>query len=625
MSKDRQDISEIDNGRQEVLKKVKEYDYAKSQSNLISLGEEIQEALKTSKRTAKRLGQGINKGMFYHGTTLIYKGKSYSAAITKDKTNTAKAYLGFYKVTWKCQTCGYSELKIETDIEKARKPQNCRCESHTKRNFKITNVTNPIKDQFGLNYRTEFNDDSIDYIWKTQSINNYLLGTYTKKKVRGLYEDIEKINKKYIDHLNPAAHKYIACWIIGTYVFTLFEQFGRLYFRAERGSGKTKQCRIIKFLAFNSMWVTKGTESSLFRDAEATCGTVIIDNMDKLHEDLKKAIEHSIETGWQYDSTIRLTNQNEGKTQKFQNFSGMSLNNIYGLDENTIDKTFEVPMLKSINSDIKRIKPTTKSENWEILRDNLRYWALDNWEKVKETYESLETELSGREYDVAEVPLTIAKLIGEDVYKDVLELVKERMQENESVDLENNHSFMVFSHVWKYFLNNPLQIENNFFFSDISEDGIFEKFNPNLEQGSKEYTNKKRGFARYLGKIIKGVPMFRKTGLSNGRTYVKIKKRDLQQYMKLQHFINDDLSLLTSTTSTTSTISTTSTSKVEQVEQVETVEEKYDVDKVDKNFHKCYKCDTTPCEDFDMSGRPICGGCSTKVEEETIENGGKQK
>lgn len=106
-------------------------------------------------------------------------------------------------------------------------------------------------------------------------------------------------------------------------------------------------------------------------------------------------------------------------------------------------------------------------------------------------------------------------------------------------------------------------------------------------EGSKEYNDKKRNFSKYIAKIIRSVPMFRRGGLSQGKTYITIKKKDLEQYMKLQHFINEDGVLPTSTTSTYSTSSPCSTFdaktkekrkvevvKVEQVEQVEQVEEK---------------------------------------------------
>jgi len=535
---------------------------------------DIQKALSKSKKEVSRLGQGIHNGIFYNGTTLDYEGKLISAIITSNK----KIYLGLNYIDWKCSNCDYSKQTIELNVEKAQPPKSCNCGVQKgsgyrgDKDFKIIKVHNPIRNEFGLNYRIEFNEDAVDYVWQTEAINNYLNNNYEKRKIKDIYEEILNINKKYIDHLNPTSHKYTSCWIIATYIYTLLEQFGRLYNPAEKGSGKTKQARVIKNLCFNPMWVTKGTESSIFRDAEATCGTFIVDNMDKLHEDLKRSMEHQIETGWMHDATYRLTNLDEGKTQKFRSYTPMSINNIYGLDSDTIDKTFEVPLLKSINNKIKRTKPTIKSEDWQKIRNDLRCWAFDNYKKVIKIYEEISASFSGREFDVVEGVLVISKLIGDEEYKEIEEYVKEKIAE-ELIDLENNNVYRIFSKIWLDFDNNPLMQETKVFLSDIA-DNLFSIFNPHLQQGTEEYNNRKKGFSKYIAKIIRTVPMFRKGGLSQGRTYIIIKKKDLKQYMILQHFINEDGTLLTSTTSTTSTKLLTSTNpKVDVVEQVDEVEQ----------------------------------------------------
>ncbi len=543
----------------------------------------IGEILSNEKKDIKRLGQGLHNNKFYYGTSVVYNGSPFSSVVASfgDKR---KIYVGIPEILWECKSCG-EKIRLFNSLS-VHPPKKCSCGA---KNFSFLGKTNQIKRDFELNYRTEFNDETLDYVWEIKDIEEALSKEY-EVDLKSIFKEILKINKKYIDHLKPEYHEYIACWIIGTYCYSLFEQFGRLYFNAEKGSGKTKQCRIIKYLSFNPMWVTKGTESSIFRDAEATCGTFIIDNMDKLPEDLKRAIEHYIETGWMHDATYRLTNNEKTKTERFLSYCPMALNNICGLDENTIDKTFQIQMLKSINKDIKRTKPTSRNEDWVRIRQKTRLWVLENYEKIIETYESITSELTGREFDVSEGTLTIAKLLGDNQFKRIEALVEEKIAE-ELIDLENNNMFMIFSKIWKKFLDNPLQQKENVFLSELSDE-LFEIFNPQLEVGSKEYISRKKGISKYIGKIIRSVPMFRKGGLSNGRTYIEIQRKDLKQYMVLQHFINEDETLLTSTTSTNSTKSLTSTSidknkekdpkKVDVVEQVDVVGEKIGVGKSSK-------------------------------------------
>lgn len=551
-------------------------DAMREAKEMAGINPEVEEALSNSKKPFQRLGQGILNGKMYYGTSLKWRGKQISAIVTSDK----KIYLGVDKHIWKCNNCNFTAEVLQPSYEKAVKHKGCECKKSSDCDFQLVDTKNQIKDEFGLNYRTEFNDEAIDYCWQTESIRKYVENKYKKENIKDIFEKIADINKKYVDHLNPALHKYIAAFIIGTYCFTLFEQFGRLYFRAEKGSGKTKQSRVIRFMACNPMWITKGTESSIFRDAEATCGTFIVDNMDKLHEDLLKAIEHLIETGWMWDATYRLTDKDTGRTQKFLAYTAMVLNNIFGLDDNTIDKTFEVNMLKSVNDLIKRSKPTCKSDDWQEISDSIRYWMLDNWQIVKESYDKITADFSGREFDVVEGVLAIAKLIDGQTYNEVCELVKEKIAE-QSVDLENNPSYQIFSKIWTFFVNNPHAQEGNVF-TGILADELFLSLNPDLIQGTKEYSNKKKGIGRYISGIIKSVPMFKKSKLSDGKTYIPIKRKDIEQYLKLQHFLNEEGHLHTTTTSTTSTKSLTSTDKPKlKPKQPEGVDVSEEVDQVD--------------------------------------------
>jgi len=527
---------------------------------------EIEEILSVSKKPIQRLGQGIHNGIFYYGTNFLIRGKSYSGIVTSDR----KIYLAINKHEWECKNCGTIVTIQQHPREKPNPPKTCTCSF---KNFIYLKTSNSIKDEFGLNYRTEMNEDSLDYVWQTEDIRDYINKIYTKRTIKELYDKLYNLNKKYIDHLNDSSHKFVACWIIGTYCYTLFEQFGRLYFKAEKGSGKTKQSRITKFSCFNPLWITKGTESYIFRDAEANCGTYLLDNMDKLHEDLKRTMEHLIETGWMWDATYRLTNKDTGRTEKFMSYCPMALNNILGLDENTIDKTFEIPMLKSVNINIKRTKPTNKSEDWNELRRDIRNYVLDNWQDIAEVYKTINANFSGREFDVVEGVLTIAKLVGEDVYTELESYVSEKLQE-EYIDLENNTGYLVFTEIWNLFEDEPLLQETNVFVGSIA-DKLFTKFNPNCNEI--DYDNKKKGFSKYIAKIIRTVPMFRKSGLSQGRTYITIKRKELIQYMKLQRFldINESANLPVSTTSTTSTklLTPTQISKVGDLDsQVDKVE-----------------------------------------------------
>src|SRR3989338_6194553 len=143
--------------------------------------------------------------------------------------------------------------------------------------------------------------------------------------------------------------------------------------------------------------------------------------MDKLNEELKRGLFHYIETGWQYDSKYKLTEDIKGKrrTMAYSNYSHGVINNITGLDDDTIDKTFEIKMLKSIDNEKNKLKVSPRSENWEKTRNELRIWALSNYKQVMDLYDTDFLGYGGREYDVAEAVLLIAKLVSEDLFKEL--------------------------------------------------------------------------------------------------------------------------------------------------------------------------------------------------------------
>jgi len=476
-------LAEEELNKNKPVKKEKKTKQEKFDINKYDFSEqEIKQMLSQEKKPKMRLGQGIHNNVFYYGTTLKQNDVPVSAVVTSDK----KIYVG-----------------------------------------------NAIKEKFGLDYRTEFDEDSLDLVWENKEITEYL-NEQKQPNLKEIYERIIEINKKYIDHVDSQTHSYIACDIISSYFFSLFEEKGRTFFNAERGSGKTKQSKIYKYLAFNSNWITRATSSSIFRDVEGTCGTLIIDNMDKLNKDMKQEMEHHIETGWQKDSKYKLTEEIAGKkrTIAYSNYGHCVVNNILGLHEDTLDKTFQIKMVKTTNNKKSKLKITKKSEKWGKIRTDLRVWILNNHKKIENIYETDLMDEGGREFDVVEASLLAAKLISDNVFDSLLEYVKREIENNKN-DYEDDLGFQVFGLIYNSFEANeptkwikPLELSG----------GLTKQWYPDLIETNQEFRDRRRGTSKKISALIKGIAYFKTSRRVDGKIQIFMKKQDVVKYIKTKDY-----------------------------------------------------------------------------------------
>jgi len=357
------------------------------------------EYFKIDDSDTKRLGQGTHNGIFYYGASI--KGKP--CVITSDK----QLYL--------------VNIDYLPPVPPQKKPTML--------------VIDEIRDKFGLPYLSPFDENAVDYKWLNSGIRKYFEGTAKSRKLEEIFNEIVEINKKHVYHYDERDHTLCAVYIIATYCFTLFDHMARINIHGLTSSGKSTQCKIFKRLTFNAMWVSKSTDSNLFRSTESTSGTVIIDNFDHLGDDLKKATFQFVETGFDSEGTYRLT-ERDGigfKTKKFSIFCPLIINSVSAFeDEDAVNNRCVLIRLEKTNKKMERIN--RKIKHWENLRNELRYFMLDNWEAIQKTYHEHRTEkLIGRDSDIWLPLLAIAKTINQDCYDILLKLAKDKIEESKSL------------------------------------------------------------------------------------------------------------------------------------------------------------------------------------------------
>lgn len=462
----------------------------------------VESVLSVPKKIHKPIAIGVHNGEFYYGTLLEIDEKILPAIITSGK----RLYLGAQ-----------------------------------------------IYDEFGLRYRTTFEEP--DFPWDNVAIANYLNGKYKKQTTKQIFEKIRKLNLKYMDHHNDIAHDYTSCWIMSTYVFPLFDMAGRLYFHAEKGSGKTKQSRIIHLTAFNSIWGSSVSEASLFRTIEATSGTFIVDNLDFLDDKLKSNITLCMQVGAYSGATYRRVEGDKTKrSMPFNVFSPMAINNIMGLDDVTLDRCFTVNMLRT-ESDKGKLKIKKSDPVWEEVRNDIRNWALDNWELVDKTKDEIVANLNNRELDVVHPVLTVAKMCGEEIYEKILHYIHLQLEKSKIKDLETD---------WKYIMLRTILDEigkNDSKFirtSDLTNEMLKETHGIDYyDKTDKDHRKKWYMVNRWISKTLNNIPLFSDKRTVQGYLEYNFTRKDVNRVLRLNNYPTDT----TQTTITTETTQTTETTK----------------------------------------------------------------
>jgi len=479
----------------------------------------ILNALSMPKKKYHSLGTGIHNEQLYFGTVLEINGQKQNAVIT----STGEIFCN------KIEIIGKSFIKVDV-----------------------------IRNDFGINYRYDLFDDTIDYTWSNDSIKRFLQRKESIVKIADIFKQLVDVNQKYIWHYDKRIHKFIACDIISNYFCPIFNAKGRILFVAEFESGKSKQSQIYQLASFNPLFAGNISPASFDRVIESTCGTIIIDNFDNMSEDLQKQIVQVIEVYYKKGSRNIKCDGKDNRPSAFNGYCPLVINNILGLKEVTESRCNKFFMLKTDNKEITDRKINVNDILWKELRDNLHVCALQNWKIVRDAYKNLDVlELSARDLERIEAVLTIAKIVGDDVYNEIINLVVEINSQNKIKEVSDSWEFILFE-----FINNELKDKSEITLKIVDiTDAITDKI---VESNSKPEIIKKEKlkFSHFAGKILSRTPLLKKKTI-NGYPQYNIKKEDFETLVKIKgyacYFNATNPINATNTTNTTNSINTTNT------------------------------------------------------------------
>ena len=299
---------------------------------------------------------------------------------------------------------------------------------------------NQIKNDFDLKYRDDFFYNVLDSWWENESIRKWLFENYIVD-IRTLYNKIVEINRKFMIYEDEKCHIYTAVDIIRTYFFHLFNSNSRTHHHADPGSGKTNQMMIYRALSFNPIASPDFSSSSIYRIIESTGGTILIDDFDDLDPDTKARLNRHIKVNYKPFKALRADGGKRFTPQGYDAYSHVVFNNTGGVYDNiTSERVVTLRLLK--HQDARDAEVDYKNSMFKNIRNDLYCCLLQYWKEVKKAYDGLKVEeLSARDLELFKGPLAIAKIIGEDVYKEILDFAVNYLQQTSLKDLEDDWEY----------------------------------------------------------------------------------------------------------------------------------------------------------------------------------------
>jgi hypothetical protein len=284
--------------------------------------------------------------------------------------------------------------------------------------------------------------------WSIESAKRFLSKKPAPMTLREVFDRLQVLLMELIDFdVKQGYYSLIPLWVIGTYFIAVFRTFPYLAISGSFESGKTKLLEFLHQACFNAIMTSNISDPSLFRVIESTKSTVLIDEAlgiqgvdEKGRSQTRRAmLIDMLNAGYKRGApAIRSDKTSKGiQPRSYDLFSPKAFITYRGCDMILESRSIPVTMVRTdkpqANKEVREEDP-----RWQEMRDSLFQLALENYQRVKEIYCSEKIEnipFTGRRRELWRPILTIALLIDERLYEEVLRFARE-VEETLRLELE---------------------------------------------------------------------------------------------------------------------------------------------------------------------------------------------
>ncbi len=490
----------------------------------------IKAFLQEERKKFESLGCGCINDTYYFGTKVFRDGQSFNAVITSDK----KAYID-------------TKYLLGKEVFENKE----------------------IRNNFGLNFKDDFYDESLDNILSAKAIQRWLFEDVDSITIQSVYEKFIDILKKYLYLEDERKYSLVACYRIASFFMPIWKARARLFIFAEMGSAKSRLTQILHNTGFNSIALGDWTLPYLKTIIESTRGETHIDDFETLPEDLKNATIRLVKVGYMRGFKAgKMSDGNKRKPEVNDLFNTTSLNNTEGLDFISYDRcaTIRIPKISKKEYDK---EPNFDDAIWQELRDEMYILGLKYPHLVKETYEQIKSDkIRGRLFSIFKPELAIAKFISDKVYSDLEAFWIEETEQRNNVDFESDWEFLSFKQIYKLLSTLPTNATLSTQ-STLSTTEYFTLLNDVVQPigielyNEDEFKKKKRSMSIVIGNILSRNPIFKKREVKGKKQY-KVNFEEFKSLLQAKGYLKPIQDIL-------EVVSGDSVDKEERVEYVDSV------------------------------------------------------
>jgi len=247
---------------------------------------------------------------------------------------------------------------------------------------------------------------------------------------REIYPKLKEKIKEFVSFdWDERLYDLACCYIIGTYFYDVFYSYPILVFFGDFETGKTRALKTVVYASHRGMLCVDPTVASMFRTVDAYRPTFGIDEFTKLTEDIQRIARASYKKGEKVPR-IEKAKHERFILSLFEVFTPFVLATTEKIPDMLLSRCIQVTMKRAEDPNPEKRDP--EPEDFEDIREMLylsRLTFAKNVYEASKELDNLKLGLRGREYEVWKPILTIAKLLGEDVFNNVLSLAKDLIEE----------------------------------------------------------------------------------------------------------------------------------------------------------------------------------------------------
>lgn len=242
-------------------------------------------------------------------------------------------------------------------------------------------------------------------------------------ELKTVYPMLKAKQKEFVScHWDGRLYDLIACITIATFYFDVFGVFPITWLFGAFETGKGRAIKCIVYAARKGIYWEDVTKAGVLRLAELLQPTLGIDEYQDVEPILRGYLRGSYKEGVK---SPRVEQTRDGfLLRAFGKFHPITIASTETIERGSFTRTIPVKMKKGNPPEDR----DPVEYDFDDIRDDLYICRLTQANKVYETFQTFrKTELGiyGREWEIWRAPLTIAKMISEEVFNNVLSLARE--------------------------------------------------------------------------------------------------------------------------------------------------------------------------------------------------------